>query len=102
MNIFVVLTAYYKHGEADTEIFMGRESLEDYLSEQMKKYNPDWTLEVDSLLDPTDDGRFYALIRSAVGIGKTYVDNQNGWGVIKITEICETNGAYETTEYPNE
>jgi hypothetical protein len=99
MSIFVVLTAYYKHGEADTKIFMNRVSLENYLIEQIKKYNSGWTLEEDSLLDPSVDGRFYALIRIAVHIGKTYVSDQNGWGVIKITEICETDGAYEIITY---
>jgi chemotaxis regulatin CheY-phosphate phosphatase CheZ len=87
-SIFVVTTAYYKHGEADSKIFTDIGCLEEYLTEEIRGYGYDSELESSNYDVNDKDERIYALAETAVRLGRAYVDDQIGWGILKITEIC--------------
>jgi len=87
-SVFVVTTAYYKHGEADTEIFTDIGYFEEYLLGEIRKSDCDFVLESSNYDVNDSDERIYALAETAVRLGKAYVQDQNGWGILKITEIC--------------
>ena len=90
--VFVVLSAYYKHGEVVMEVFSDHSKLRTYLMDCIDQYKPGFDFEnhEDSEYDMGDEIEgVYALIKLAVELGQMHVELQRGWGILKIMEIHE-------------
>ena len=83
--MFIVLTAYYKHGEADVEIY-DRGEIVEFLREKLQRYGIDPDDEDD---EDDEDEKLESLIIKTVKYGQKNVREQNGWGVLKIIEIVD-------------
>lgn len=92
-TIYVVLSAYYKHGEADIEIIRGDDNLDIYLRDELPKYHYIDEEELDEIED------ILALIDFAIEKGNKQIDEQWGWGILNIVKIVADN--IKTIDYMN-
>jgi hypothetical protein len=83
MTIVFVVT-YYKHGEEVEEIFTDVGHFEECLIKEIRKSDCDFVLKSNNYDVDDDDERIYALAETAVRLGRAYVKDQNGSGILKI------------------
>ena len=80
-RIWIVLRAYYTHGEAATKIFFNDHDLAAYLKTFIDESNDS---EYGLSEDDDDVDPFLDLVYTSVLIGRRRIREQIGWGILEI------------------
>ncbi len=76
LNVYAVVSTYYKYGEYKLEICYGDNSLRRYL---LDYYNRG--------LDITDSNDIDEIIEEAIRKGEDIIERQAGWGIREVRKI---------------
>lgn len=98
--VYVVLSTYYKYGEADIKVYIDDQELFNYLYTEVREYLEvfediemelrdidDRYLEMIQNINNIDIQDLEDLIPLAIKLGQHTIREQIGWGIIKVAQI---------------